>query len=136
MIKTLCKPVLIAFFVLAIGISGCSTAGTKKGSDYTVTFKTAQEVGKVWKTGIEVLPEIRYSAVSTSATSGLIFAEQANGKNQAAHLNIRVSRASGATLVIVDYTGPAGTPVDHSAADQFVAALKKRIPDLEPAKKN
>lgn len=125
------KSFVFAILVLALGLAGCSTTGARRASDYTITLKTSQDVGKVWKAGIEVLPEIRYTAISTSATSGFILAEQATGKNQKATLQIRVSKSSGSTLVAVDYVAPAGGPSDHAAADQFAAALKKRIPDLE-----
>ncbi len=134
------KVVFIVIMMIAIIIVGCSSnnTSTKKSGDYTVTMKTGYDVPAVWKAGIESLPEIRFSATSTNSTTGLISAEQITGKGKgpAARLNIRVSRTSGSTMVVISYTAPDGTAGDHAAADQFITALKKRITDLEPAVKN
>ncbi len=125
--KNLFKSTFIVIFISVILITGCSSVQTS-------TLKTGSDYKKVWNACLDSLADIRFSASSTDSSSGLIIADQAvvGGKGTVSRLNIRISSESGRTIVAVKYVPPPGTIGGGGTVDRFVAALKQRIPDIEP----
>jgi hypothetical protein len=126
-VKKLNKLSIIVIIMFTILITGCATVQTSQ-------LTTRSDYKKVWNACIDSLPDVRFSVSSTDAASGLIIADQAvvSGHGTVSRLNIRVSRGSGNTIVVVKYVPPPGTIGGYGTADRYVAALKQKIPDLEP----
>jgi hypothetical protein len=118
---------MLAMVVLVACISGCSTV-------QQVTVRTNNDYKKVWDACIDSVVDVRFSVSSTDASSGLIIADQPvfGGSGEVSRLNIRLFKALTSTDVSVKYIPPFGTIGGGGTAERYVAALKQRIPDLEP----
>ena len=108
-------------------ITSCATA-------QTATLISNQNYKKVWKACLDSLVDVRFSVSSTDTTSGLIIADQAvvGGHGTVSRLNIQVSKESNGTTVTVTFVPPPGTMGGGTITDNYVKALKKRIPDIVP----
>ena len=95
---------IVAIILFAIMVTGCSSV-------QMTTVKTKRDYKKVWNACLDSLADIRFSASSTDPASGLIIADQAvvGGKGTVSRLNIRLSKASGTTTVVVKFVPPPGT---------------------------
>ena len=118
---------VLVLVVLAACISACSSVQQS-------TVRTKDDYQKVWNACVDVVADVQFSVSSTDPTSGLIIADQAvfGGHGQVSRLNIRLFKALTSTDVTVKFIPPPGTIGGGSTAERYVAALKQRIPDLEP----
>ena len=94
---------------------------------------TRAGVNDVWKAALDAVIDMRYSVSSADATSGFIVAEQGvvGGGGSVARLNIQVQRIGTVSEVKVSFVPPPGTIGGWGIAEDYIKALKARIPDLE-----
>lgn len=95
--------------------------------------RTKSDYDRVYRECIDALADVNYSVTTTDSKIGLIVAEwklQAMG-GAPFKMNIMVTRADKKTEVKVSWIPAPGTIVDPGAADKYIQALKKRIPDIE-----
>jgi hypothetical protein len=111
-------------FVLVLFLVGCLASVEMS------TVKTKDDYKNVWNACLDSLPDIQFAASSVDSASGLIIAEKSIGR-AALRLNIRVEKSSYETVVVVKFIPPSGALVGQGTAEKYVAALKKRIPDLQ-----
>lgn len=117
--------------VLALTVFVFSCASTQQS---LVRSKTSYD--KVWKACLDSLFDVRFSATSADPKTGFIIADQAvvGGSGTVSRLNIMVTRVSDSTEVSVSFVPPPGTIGGHNIVDNYVTAVKKRIPDIEITK--
>jgi hypothetical protein len=79
------------------------------------------------------LIDVRFSASSADPKTGLIVADQAvvMGKGTVSRLNIIVARVTSGTEVSVNFVPPPGTIGGQNIAQNYVQAVKKRVPDVD-----
>jgi len=118
---------VVVLVVLAACISACT--GVQQA-----TVRTKDDYQKVWNACVDATADVQFSVSSTDPTSGMIIADQAvmGGHGSVSRLNIRLFKALTSTDVSVKFIPPPGTIGGGSTAERYVAALKQRIPDLEP----
>jgi hypothetical protein len=121
----------IAVMFLAVMFIGC--ASTKQ---QLVRSHTSYD--KVFKACMQATADVNYSISSSDSKAGLIVAEQAQFGNSAkvVRLNIMVSRAGNMTEVNVNWVPPPGSVGGSAIIDKYIAALKKRIPDIKVSASN
>jgi hypothetical protein len=87
----------------------------------------------VWKAALAAVIAINYSVSSADAAAGFIVAEQAvvAGGGSVARLNIQIQRTGTLNEVKVSFVPPPGTIGGRGVADNYIKALKARVPDLE-----
>ncbi|HEY3307721.1 MAG TPA: hypothetical protein VGJ93_04655 [Desulfuromonadaceae bacterium] len=119
---------VLALVALAACISACASV-----QQTTVRTKN-DDYKKVWNACVDSVADVQFSVSSTDSTSGLIIADQAvmGGHGTVSRLNIQLFKALTSTDVSVKFIPPPGTIGGGGTAERFVAALKQRIPDLEP----
>jgi hypothetical protein len=112
--------------ILTVGtLVSCATtqqqlARTKAGFD------------EVYKACIDAVVDVRFGVSSSDPKTGLIVAEQQEVFfGEQVKLNILVSRVGDATEVKVNYIPPPGTVGGGGTAEDYIRALKRRIPDVE-----
>jgi len=86
----------------------------------------------IWKACIHSLSDVQFSASSTDMASGLIIADQAvyGGPGTVSRLNIMLTKLAGGVSVSVKFVPPPGTMGGGDIVDNYINALKKRIPDI------
>ena len=119
------KQILLAFTVLAC-LVGCTSVSQ-------LAVKTKAPRDKVWQACIDSMPDLNYAVTSTDPSSGLLIGEMqiALSHGKSSRLNVSVSRDSDDTTVVVRFIPPPGAVGGGDTAERYVAALKKRIPNIE-----
>lgn len=114
--------------VLALAVIVASCAVTQRAM-----LRGKASYDEVWKACIDSLFDVRFSASSADPKTGLIVAEQAvvMGGGTVSRLNITVIRIANGTEVTVNFVPPPWTIGGQGIVDNYVAAVKKRIPDIE-----
>ena len=124
------KMAFIAFAtLLCVSFVGC--AGVQQS---VVKSKASYE--SIWKACIDSLSDVQYSASSTDMATGLIVADQAviGGGGKVSRLNIMLTKSADGVSVSVKFIPPPGTIGGGGTVDEYVKALKERIPDIEVSK--
>ena len=124
------KMAFIAFAaLLCVSFAGC--AGVQQS---VVKSKASYE--SIWKACIDSLSDVQYSASSTDMATGLIVADQAviGGGGKVSRLNIMLTKSADGVSVSVKFIPPPGTIGGGGTVDEYVKALKERIPDIEVSK--
>lgn len=113
---------VVAVFVVA------ACASTQQ---YVLRSKASYD--EVWKACVDSLFDVRFSASSADPKTGLIVADQAVvlGRGTVSRLNIMVTRVGDGTEVGVNFVPPPGTIGGQNITDDYVKAVKKRVPDVE-----
>ena len=122
----LSRRAVLSILALLFVVSSC--ASTKQ---YVLRSKANYD--DVWRARIDSLFDVRFSASSADPKTGLIVADQAvvMGRGTVARLNITVTRVGDNTEVGVNFVPPPGTIGGQNITDNYVAAVKKRIPDVD-----
>ena len=115
--------------LLCVSFVGC--AGVQQS---VVKSKSSYEL--IWKACIDSLSDVEFSASSTDMGSGLIIADQAviGGGGTVSRLNIMLTKSADGVSVNVKFVPPPGTMGGGGTVDEYVKALKERIPDIEVSK--
>lgn len=105
---------------------GCATtqvqlARTKSGFD------------EVYRACIDATSEIKFGVSSSDPKTGLIVAEQAVvlGQGTVSKLNVTVTRVGDGTEVRVSFVPPPLTVGGQGVVEDYLKALRKRVPDIQ-----
>jgi hypothetical protein len=122
---------IIAVMVLAVMFIGCA-------STIQQVVRSNTNYNRVFKACMEATADVSYGISSSDSKVGLIVAEQAQFGNSAkvVKLNIMVSREGKMTEVRVNWVPPPGSVGGSGIVDKYIAALKKRIPDIKVSPSN
>jgi hypothetical protein len=76
---------------------------------------------------------VRFSVSSADPKTGFIVADRAvlMGEGEVSRFNIMVTRVGANTEVSVNFVPPPGTIGGQRITENYVNALKKRVPDVE-----
>jgi hypothetical protein len=118
--------VFFLFFLITYGATSCATV-------QQATVKTNNNYKKAWKSCLDSLADVQFSASSTDYTAGLIVADQAvvSGHGTVSRMNIQLSKESKGIIVTIKFVPPPFTVGGQGTTDAYVEALKKRLPDLK-----
>lgn len=96
-------------------------------------LRTNKSYNEVFKACMLAVADVNYSISSSDSKSGLIVAEQPLVGNSAkvVRLNIMVNRVSNRTEVNVNWVPPPGAVGGSGVLDKYIAALKKRVPNIQ-----
>lgn len=121
----------IVVMVLAVMVVGCASTRQQ-----VVRSNTSYD--KVFKACMKATADVNYGISSSDSKAGLIVAEQAQFGNSAkvVRLNIMVSKEGKTTEVSVNWVPPPGSVGGSAILDKYIAALKKRIPDIKVSADN
>jgi hypothetical protein len=122
--KSIIKVAFVALF--CVSFVGCAVV-----QQSVVKSKSSYEA--VWKACIDSLADVQFSASSTDMTSGIIIADQATvgGGGTVSRLNIMLAKSADGVSVTVKFVPPPMAIGGGGTADEYVKALKGRIPDIE-----
>ncbi|MGD0770225.1 MAG: hypothetical protein ABSB42_18740 [Tepidisphaeraceae bacterium] len=108
-------------------------------STQQLTVQANAPFKNVWQACIDALPDAGFVATSTDLSSGLIIAEKPVGAldlemdpGEKHKLNISVFDKTTGTQVVVRFIPASGATGGQGSAQEYIAALKKRIPGIEP----
>ena len=122
-----------AWFRNTVVLSILAMTGVSCASTQRAAAVSKAGIDEVWKACIDSLADVRFSATSASKDSGLIVADQAvvGGHGSVSRLNIMVEKVGSGTSVKITFIPPPGTVGGGGTADEYVMALKKRVPALQ-----
>jgi len=123
------RSTLSTMLVLALAVFvAVSCASTQQ---YVLRSKASYD--EVWKACVDSLFDVSFSASSADPKTGLIVADQAvvMGRGTVSRLNIMVTRVGDSTEVGVNFVPPPGTIGGQNITDNYVKAVKKRVPDID-----
>ena len=115
--------------VMSIALFGLMACASVQVS----TVKSKTSYNKMWNACISSLSEVRFAASFTDKSAGLIVADQGvvAGQGATVKLNIQLFKGAGVTTVTVKFIPSPGLIGGFDIVDEYVKALKSRVPDAE-----
>ena len=110
---------------LLIGLSACSHTAV-------LTERTADPKPKVFQACVDTLSDVNFSVASTDPNSGLIVGDRQIAQGESSKLNVTVTDDAGGTRVVVKFIPPTNAMGGNDTAQQYVDALKTRLPGIQP----
>jgi hypothetical protein len=123
-------PLFALLGLVLLGLAGC--ASPPAGG----TFESSDRYETVFRACVAAAADVGFGVTSADSASGFISASQAvfSGQGTSVTLTVTVRHNNGRVAVDADFVRPPGTVSlggDFSENfDQYVAAVKKRVPDV------